>query len=260
LDVKSSKKIVRKTRIAGSETVSVCEALVTAASKLRDAMQTLTFDKPVMHTYNPLQYAWQPHEAYLRRFGSTRKRVVFLGMNPGPFGMVQTGVPFGEIKAVREWLRIEAEVDRPKREHPKRPIQGFGCPRSEVSGQRLWGLFAERFGPAEEFFRDHIVINYCPLAFLEESGRNLTPDKLTARAKAKLFAACDEHLKEVMVALQPEWLIGIGGFAAGRAAEALGSMRVAFGQVLHPSPASPLANRGWARTVTEQLKTLGIWR
>ena len=36
------------------------------------------------------------------------KRVVFLGMNPGPFGMAQVGVPFGEVAAVRDWLRIDA--------------------------------------------------------------------------------------------------------------------------------------------------------
>jgi single-strand selective monofunctional uracil DNA glycosylase len=160
---------------------------------------------------------------------------------------------------VREWLGIEVGIDLPIKQHPKRPIEGFECPRSEVSGQRLWGLFAERFGPAEEFFREHIVMNYCPLAFLEESGRNLTPDKLTTHAKMDLFEACDSHLKEVITALEPKWVIGIGGFAAGRAAEALGSMGVAFGQILHPSPASPLANRGWAGTVTGQLKGLGIW-
>jgi single-strand selective monofunctional uracil DNA glycosylase len=174
--------------------------------------------------------------------------------------MVQTGVPFGEIKAVREWLGIESEIDKPTKQHPKRPIVGFQCARSEVSGQRLWGLFAERFGPAEEFFREHIVMNYCPLAFLEESGRNLTPDKLPADAKLQLFDACDAHLVEAVAALQPKWVIGIGGFAAGRAAEALKSMGVGLGQILHPSPASPLANRGWAKTVAHQLKTLGVWQ
>lgn len=246
-------------RIAGALTATVDEALVRAAGKLRDAVERLKFGKPVTHTYNPLQYAWKPHEQYLRRFGSAEKRVVFLGMNPGPFGMVQTGVPFGEIKAVREWLGIELEIERPTKQHPKRPIEGFQCPRSEVSGQRLWGLFAERFGPAEEFFREHIVMNYCPLAFLEESGRNLTPDKLPADTKMKLFEACDAHLVEAVIALRPAWVIGIGGFAAGRAAESLKSMSIGFGQILHPSPASPLANRGWAKTAAQQLQTLGIW-
>src|SRR4029079_1630247 len=100
------------------------------------------------------------HEKYLQKFGTGTKRVVFLGMNPGPYGMAQTGVPFGEIAAVRDWLGIECKVQRPEAEHTKRPVSGLDCARSEVSGQRLWGLFAENFGNPLNFFRDHIVMNY----------------------------------------------------------------------------------------------------
>src|SRR5947207_5677211 len=187
--------------------------LVAAARNLRDAVDRLTFAPPVTHVYNPLRYAWRAHELYLRRYGKTPKRVLFLGMNPGPFGMAQTGVPFGQVAAVRDWLGITAPIDRPPREHPKRPVTGFDCQRSEVSGERLWGLFAKRFGSPEKFFRDHMVVNYCPLAFIEESGRNRTPDKLPPRERAALFAACDIHLRETIRILKPEWLIGVGEFA-----------------------------------------------
>ena len=234
--------------------------LINAAATLRDAVDVLRFRAPVSHTYNPLRYAWEPHEQYLRSFGEGRKRVVFLGMNPGPFGMVQTGVPFGEINMVRTWLGIHSRVAGPDKQHPKRPIEGFDCERSEVSGQRLWGLFAEKFPRAQDFFQEHIVMNYCPLAFLEKSGRNLTPDKLPASAKKRLFAACDEHLRSSIKALQPDWVIGIGGFAAARASEALGQNGIRFGQILHPSPASPAANRGWAEAATRQLIEMGVWK
>ena len=146
-------------------------------------------------------------------------------MNPGPFGMAQTGVPFGEVSAVRDWLKIECPVGKPGREHPQRPVAGFACARSEVSGRRLWGLFAERIGTPEEFFAGHIVINYCPLTFLENRGRNRTPDKLPATEKAALFAACDRHLRAIVVALRPEWLVGVGDFAARRA-ELVSSRRI----------------------------------
>jgi single-strand selective monofunctional uracil DNA glycosylase len=218
----------------------------------------MLFLPPVSHVYNPLEYAWAPHEQYLRRYGASRKRVVFLGMNPGPFGMVQTGVPFGEIAAVRDWMGIEAGVEKPAVENPKRPIEGFSCARSEVSGRRLWGLFAQRFGGADAFFADHFVANYCPLAFFDH-GRNLTPDKLPANETAALEAACDEHLCALVRSLEPEWLVGVGGFAEARAAEALRGMAVKIGRVLHPSPASPAANRGWAEAATKQLGALGIW-
>lgn len=234
-------------------------ALVKAARQLAAAAGKLNFGSSVAHVYHPLDYAWPAHAVYLRKFGAPPKRVIFLGMNPGPFGMVQTGVPFGEVAAVRDWMGIRAAIGQPVNPHPRRPAQGFDCPRSEVSGRRLWGLFAARFGRAEDFFADHFVVNYCPLAFCDETGRNLTPDKLNSASIEHLFAACDEHLRQVVAALQPEWLIGVGDFAEKRARAALVGMPIKFGRILHPSPASPAANRDWAGAATRQLEALGVW-
>ncbi|WP_319242279.1 uracil-DNA glycosylase family protein [uncultured Propionivibrio sp.] len=234
------------------------ERLITAARALSTAVNALSFAPPVSHLYNPLDYAWAPHEIYLRRFGGGRKKVIFVGMNPGPFGMVQCGIPFGEIAAARDWMGIEAQVDKPVVENPKRPIEGFACTRSEVSGRRLWALFQQRFGTAEQFFAEHFVANYCPLAFFDQ-GRNLTPDKLPTAESAPLYAACDEHLRQIVAILQPEWVIGIGAFAEARALEALKGEPRKIGKVLHPSPASPAANRGWAEAATRQLAALGLW-
>lgn len=220
----------------------------------------LTFKAPVTHVYNPLDYAWDAHELYLRKYGGGKKSVIFLGMNPGPFGMVQTGIPFGEIAAVRDWLKISATIRPPQLAHPKRPVTGFDCERSEVSGRRLWQLFADRFGTAQKFFKGHFVVNYCPLAFCGESGCNLTPDKLRRKESEKLLAVCDKHLRRVVETLQPEWIVGVGGFAAERAETAAEGMPVKMGQILHPSPASPAANRGWAEAATRQLIELGIWK
>jgi single-strand selective monofunctional uracil DNA glycosylase len=236
----------------------VSSALIAAARELSSRVSTLTFAPPVSHVYNPLTYAWATHEAYLRRYAASPRRVVFLGMNPGPFGMVQNGVPFGDLAAVRDWLGIVAEVQKPATENPARPIEGFACSRSEVSGRRLWGLFRERFGKPEVFFNEHFVANYCPLAFFAQ-GRNLTPDKLSLAEAMPLQAACDAHLKTMVSVLQPEWVIGVGAFAVVRAAEALAGSGTRIGRVLHPSPASPLANRGWAEAATRQLVALGVW-
>ncbi len=233
--------------------------IVEAALVLRSETSRMTFAPPVTHVYNPLEYAWEVHRAYLERYGRGRKRTIFLGMNPGPWGMAQIGVPFGEVAAARDWLGLEGPVGRPAQEHPKRPVQGFACARSEVSGRRLWGLFAERFGTPEAFFRDHFVGNYCPLAFLEESGKNRTPDKLPARERDQLIAACDRHLAEVVRALEPERVVGIGAYAAQQAERALEGTGVAIGTILHPSPASPAANRGWAPQAVAALERMGAW-
>ena len=232
-------------------------ALIDAARALSREVGQLCFSLPVSHVYNPLDYAWAPHERYLLRFGQTPKKVVFLGMNPGPFGMVQCGVPFGEIAAARDWMGIEAPVEKPVPENPKRPVEGFACTRSEVSGRRLWGLFSACFGTAEAFFAEHFVANYCPLAFFDQ-GRNLTPDKLPAHESAPLYAACDRHLRRVVEILQPEWVIGVGGFAEARAQVALAGGAVRIGKILHPSPASPAANRGWHEAAMKQLQAMGL--
>jgi single-strand selective monofunctional uracil DNA glycosylase len=233
--------------------------LVQAARELSARVDGLRFGAPVAYVYNPLEYARAAHEQYLTRWGGGRKRALFLGMNPGPWGMAQTGVPFGQVHVVREWLRLDAPIGRPIREHPGRPVDGFACKRSEVSGQRLWGLFRARFDRPERFFAAHFVTNYCPLLFLEANGRNRTPDKLPAGEREPLLVACDEHLRTCCAVFGPDFVIGVGRFAADRALIALRDTGVQVAAILHPSPASPTANRGWAVQAAQQLEALGIW-
>ena len=245
--------------------------LQTAAHTLSLQLTPLSFAPPISHIYNPLNYAWATHAEYLERYGEGRKRIIFLGMNPGPFGMVQTGIPFGEVAAVRDFLHIEDEFCKKiayvpqEQQNPARPLEGFACQRSEVSGRRLWALFAQRFKAAEAFFAEHFVANYCPLAFFSQ-GRNITPDKLPAAEQAPLLAACDQHLLKLLRITQAEWLIGVGAWAEQRAYLALknqtksSELNIKLGRILHPSPASPAANRGWAEAATQQLMNLGVWR
>jgi single-strand selective monofunctional uracil DNA glycosylase len=232
--------------------------LVKVSRRLCRAVDALDFGEPVSHVYNPLRYARRAHEQYLSRFGDGTKEVVLVGMNPGPFGMAQTGVPFGDVTFVRDWMGIEAKVDSVSNAHPKRPVLGFDCERSEVSGSRLWGWARDRFGDPDAFFERFFVVNYCPLVFLESSGRNRTPDKLPATERGALIAPCDRALRESVALLQPEHVVGVGVWAAKRAAAALGDEVDSVGTVLHPSPASPKANRGWAKQAESDFRRLGI--
>jgi len=211
----------------------------------------------VTHVYNPLQYAWALHAQFLAH-ARTRPKALLLGMNPGPWGMAQTGVPFGEIAHVRDFLGIDGDVEQPAIVHPKRPVLGMDCPRSEVSGRRLWSWAQDRFGTAQSFFNLFWVWNWCPLAFMEDGGRNRTPDKLPAAERAMLEDGCDVALVRVVEAAQPGMVIGVGAFARKRAALALASMDIRIEQILHPSPASPAANRGWAQQVDVQLAAMGL--
>ena len=236
------------------------DRVLRATRRLCEAVDPIKFRAPVTHVYNPLIHAARGHRRYVRRFGDRDKRVIFLGMNPGPYGMTQTGVPFGEIASVRDWMGIEERIDRPEHEHPKRPVDGFACTRSEVSGARVWGAIASHWGEPEAFFRDHYIANYCPLVFMEASGKNRTPDKLPAAEREALYAACDDHLHRLIDILEPEWIVGIGAFAEKRAREVLADRDVAIGRVLHPSPASPRANKNWAGEAAKELRTLGLCR
>ena len=234
-----------------SPPVSVARGLGRAAGRLR-------FSAPVAHVYNPLVYAFEAHQAYLERYCRPTAEVLLVGMNPGPWGMVQTGVPFGEVGLVRDWLGIDGGVRTPRSQHPRRPVEGFACRRSEVSGRRLWGWARDRFGTPDRFFDRFFAWNYCPLAFLEESGRNRTPDKLPATERAPLFEICDRALRQIAGHLEPAFVLGVGGFGRDRARAALDGGGFVIGEILHPSPASPAANRGWAPRVEAQLAALGI--
>lgn len=238
------------------------ESVCRLANRFSKKVSKIDFEGVVPWVYNPLDYAKKPHQTYLSRYARASCKVMFLGMNPGPWGMAQTGVPFGEIAAVQEFLSIDEKVGKPKPEHPKRPIEGFDCKRSEVSGRRLWGLFSSRFPDPDTFFEEHFVSNYCPLIFMEESARNVTPDKLPSQTRAVLEEVCDAHLAELIGLLEPEWIVGVGAFAekcAERVQKQHALPELRIGRILHPSPASPAANKDWSGTASRQLRELGIW-
>lgn len=240
---------------------TIADELIAATNRLVETLAPLTFSAPVACTYNPLVYARQPYETYLKRFANEKKDVLFLGMNPGPFGMAQSGVPFGEIPAVRDWMGISEPVNKPAVEHPKRPVTGFDCPRSEVSGRRLWGLFAEAYGSAEAFFTKRFVANYCPLVWMSESGANITPDKLPAKDREPVEAACMDYLLDTLRILQPSQLVGVGGYAVKKleqAASLMPEIKFNIGGLLHPSPASPLSNKNWPELPKQQLRDMGL--
>ena len=239
--------------------MSLPDTLLDEARQLSHRLRGLSFPAKVTHVYNPLDYAWAPFEAYTRRFATGTAKVLWMGMNPGPWGMAQTGVPFGEVAAVRDWLQIDEPIGTPVDEHPKRPIEGFDCKRSEVSGRRVWTLFQDRFGTPDAFFRENYVFNYCPLVLMEASGRNFTPDKLPVACREPLEEACDHHLRRAAELLGVTQVVGIGAFAEKRATAALAGLDLPITRILHPSPASPLSNKDWPGTVTRQLVEAGLW-
>lgn len=231
--------------------------LLESSRELAEGLNGLTFQAPVTHVYNPLDYAWEPFQTYVERYAGGRKRFVVLGMNPGPWGMAQTGVPFGEVEAVTQWLGISGKVEQPARLHPQRPISGFATTRREVSGQRVWGWAKDRYGTPDAFFQQAFVLNYCPLLFFDESGTNITPDKLKQADRQAVHALCDKALRQQILALEASALVALGRFAEARGREALAGLPVQVVTAPHPSPANPAANAGWSRLMDEVIGQLG---
>lgn len=228
-------------------------------ARLSESLEKLSFQKPVHTVYNPLEYAWENFSQYLETWARPPKRVVYLGMNPGPWGMAQTGIPFGDVQTVKEWLQIDCPIHAPEKMHPKRPILGLDCPRVEVSGSRLWGWIRQRWETPQAFFEENFILNYCPLVFVEASGKNRTPVQLPAEERRCLEENCDWALGEMLAFLDPEWVLGIGTFAEKSLRRVLKGSSRKIGRILHPSPASPAANRGWQEQAEKQLADYEIY-
>ena len=172
--------------------------------------------------------------------------------------MCQSGVPFGDVPSVVDFLRITAPVGKPPREHPKRPVTGFACSRREVSGQRLWGWAARlAHDDPQRFFEHAFVMNYCPLAFMDANGANLTPDKLAVAYRKPLLEACDDALRRTLALLRPRVAVGVGAFAATRL-RACAPPEVRVASMPHPSPASPAANKDWAGQADAAMLAAGV--
>ena len=241
----------------------IVERMIEASSKLRDDVEkfadSLVKEGSVDAVYNPLAYAWEPHRAYLELASGGGAKTLLLGMNPGPHGMGQMGIPFAATSVVRELLKItNLEVGQPRKPHPKRPISGLDWPKEEVSGTRLWSLLANEYGSAESIFKSVFLLNHCPLMlFSGERATNITPDKITGPPTKALLERCDEHLREVVDIMKIERVIGVGRYSEKRALNALSGIDISVTTCWHPSPASPLANRNkgedWKKNVRNVL-------
>ena len=241
----------------------IVERMIEASSKLRDDVEkfsdSLVKEGSVDAVYNPLAYAWDPHRAYLELASGGGAKTLLLGMNPGPHGMGQMGIPFAATSVVRDLLKItDLEVGQPSTPHPKRPISGLDWPKEEVSGTRLWGLLANEYGSAESIFKSVFLLNHCPLMlFSGERATNITPDKITGPTTKALLERCDDHLREVVDIMQIERVIGVGKYSEKRALNALSGIDISVTTCWHPSPASPLANRNkgedWKKNVRNVL-------
>ncbi|XP_065566031.1 single-strand selective monofunctional uracil DNA glycosylase-like isoform X1 [Artemia franciscana] len=242
-------------------TKTVGQLVLTIEKELAGSLLGLNYsDSGVTHIYNPVDYARVPHEIFVTKFCKETISTLLIGMNPGPWGMVQTGVPFGEVSIVRDWLNIIGEVIKPANEHPKRPILGFQCHRSEISGKRFWAFLRDLSGTPERLFETLFMYNYCPLSFMKISGKNVTPPELKLTERKILLSLCDAALLEVIKVLRPKSLLCVGNFVFKQVSGVVkkANLDVKVGLLMHPSPINPRANKNWAEEAKKTFDQLGI--
>ncbi|XP_017774188.1 PREDICTED: single-strand selective monofunctional uracil DNA glycosylase-like [Nicrophorus vespilloides] len=215
------------------------DKLLTLDEQLCQQINLLEFDsEKVEYVYNPLEYAYNGYSQFVKKYLDTSKHILFVGMNPGPYGMCQTGIPFGDVNTVQNWFEINVEVNRPRRECPERPVLGLECKRVEQSGKRLWEYFRKKCGLPEHFFRNAFILNYCPLGFFDANGKNITPNNLKVANKRKIQQICDQYMLHVLQLLECKIVVGIGRYAQERMDNILktSNLDVQLLYMKHPSP------------------------
>ncbi|XP_020707743.1 single-strand selective monofunctional uracil DNA glycosylase [Athalia rosae] len=241
--------------------MNISEKLLSLEWELTEKLKCIQFQLPVEYVYNPIEYAFDVHARYVRKYCQTVKKILFLGMNPGPWGMSQTGIPFGEVNMVRDWLDLTGIVEKPFREQPDRKVTGFACTRSEISGRRFWELFRDLCGVPENFFKYSYLQNYCPIALMDAKGRNITPTELKGLEQKTLHYICDEALVATIKLLRVDIVVGVGRFAEKRAQTVVKTAGLST-QILcipHPSPRS-LGNENWSEKAAQRLQELNLLR
>ena len=125
--------------------MSNADNLIKIARELSQSVCSLSFKLPTAYAYNPLEYAWEIHRQYLELAGDGKKKVVFLGMNPGPYGMAQTGVPFGDsVRAGLDGIKRRSQEAPPRASKASRGWIGVHQERSEWA-EAMGFVFREFF-------------------------------------------------------------------------------------------------------------------
>ncbi|KAK6639299.1 hypothetical protein RUM43_007571 [Polyplax serrata] len=239
--------------------LSACEKLLAIEHQMCSELNNLKFTPPIDYVYNPLLYAKDLHENFIKKyFENCSKKILFLGMNPGPWGMCQTGIVFGDKDHVKEWLKLCGQVNKPKKEHPRKKITGLDCSRKEISGKKFWGFFRKLCQTPEQFFQHSFVYNLCCLAFVDTSGKNITPPEIKdIQVRNRLLNICNETFVKIIKEFKFEIVIGVGKFAEKNAITELrrnGLSNVKVLSIPHPSPRSAKIFRVWEEMTLKKLK------
>jgi len=216
---------------------TVADQILAASDRLSERLAALP---PVgdLVALDPTRYCRSAWAAYLQmaaRLGC----VLVVGMNPGPHGMAQTGVPFTD-----PWIVDELDLQAPRADVPPADIPAVGSWRHrshrargvlgskrEESAKRLWPLLREicapyaAVGPSADKIAEAtrrvcnevLLVNALPICWLDPAGKNVSAEQVEKRAPAQvregLRDLVNEWLQAVADILRPAAVIGVGRWA-----------------------------------------------
>jgi single-strand selective monofunctional uracil DNA glycosylase len=227
--------------------------------------------------WNPGLYAASWHALFRKEYPASAGCILVFGLNPGPYGMAQTGIPFTDLKRLREHLpRLAKGLER-----RGCSLAGVGlAPRSlrpylsrtfESSAVRVYRFLSRGWGSAEDGWRSVVVANPCSLLFMDAAGENRTPADLVgavSRRTGSLVAArrlrerCNAlrrlAAREAVRVLSPRGVVLLGK-------DAQRAMQTGIAPLLGPDsilgwehPARAVPDR-WAMGLLEEIKRRG-WK
>jgi single-strand selective monofunctional uracil DNA glycosylase len=215
---------------------------------------------------DPGRYGERWHHRFRRCYPVGPRPLLVFGLNPGPYGMAQTGVPFTDLKRLefhlprlwRELLAAREPVALPGLAPPS--LRPFLTRTFESSSVRVYKFLERAFGSAEQAFRRVAFVNPCPLLFIDRAtGENRTPADLP-RAAPRLMREFDALRRttvlEAVSELEARGAVLLGKDVARAAAPALRAALPADSVLEweHPARAVP---ETWARGLHESLAARG---
>ncbi len=153
--------------------------------------------------WNPGLYGETWHARFRRLYRPGQHPLVVFGLNPGPYGMAQTGIPFTDIRRLVSALPDLAAELRGRGERVEPPglappgLRPYLSRSFESSAVRVYRFLKKGWGGAERGWTEVVVANPCTLLFIDPAeGKNRTPADL-ARA-ARLRGSGRDQVRELV--------------------------------------------------------------
>jgi len=208
-----------------------------------------------LQVWNPALYALDIYQEYLTKFPPEPGAILALGLNPGPYGMAQTGIPFTDCRTASGALGMEMTIPgKAPDDLISRLKKANGKWRGtyERSSLGMYRFLILAWGDIKTAYRNWFVGNPCPLLFLDPERWNVTPADPRLRRMKEVGELRQRAVIGFSEILNPRGIVCFGKDVAKAVGEVairqVGPDRVVFYE--HPARAVP---EKWAAGLLQEL-------